>query len=66
MAITYLKKAKARPAVEHKDLRDIVATMLANIDHGGEAAVRDYARKLDNWTGDIVVSPAARAAGEPR
>lgn len=62
MAITYLKKAKARPAVEHKDLRDIVATMLANIDHGGEAAVRDYARKLDNWTGDIVVSPAARAA----
>ena len=25
---------------------------------GGEAAVRDYARKLDRWTGDIVVTPA--------
>ncbi|MFZ7093997.1 histidinol dehydrogenase [Primorskyibacter sp. 2E233] len=62
MAITYLKKAKARPAVEHKDLRDTVASMLANIDEGGEEAVRDYARKLDNWTGDIVVSAAARAA----
>ncbi|OIQ31148.1 MAG: histidinol dehydrogenase [Alphaproteobacteria bacterium MedPE-SWcel] len=62
MAITYLKKAKPRPAVEHKDLRDIVAAMLANIDQDGEAAVRNYARKLDHWTGDIVVSQAARAA----
>jgi sulfopropanediol 3-dehydrogenase len=29
--------------------------MLANIRHGGEAAVREYARTLDDWSGDIVV-----------
>ena len=32
--------------------------MLAEIGRGGEEAVRDYARKLDQWTGDIVVTPA--------
>ncbi len=62
MAITYLKQAKARPEVEHNDIREIVANMLADIEQNGEAAVRGYARKLDNWTGEIVVSEAARAA----
>ena len=62
MAITYLKTAAPRPAVENKDIRDIVAIMLANIESGGEAAVRDYAEKLDGWTGEIVLSDAAREA----
>jgi sulfopropanediol 3-dehydrogenase len=62
MAITYLKTANPRPAVESKDVRDIVAIMLANIDRDGEAAVRDYAQKLDGWTGEIVLSQAARKA----
>ena len=31
--------------------------MLAAIRAGGEQAVRDYARKLDRWTGPIEVSP---------
>ena len=30
--------------------------MLATIARDGEAAVREYARKLDGWSGDIVVS----------
>lgn len=62
MAITYLKKADARPTVENTDIRDIVAKMLATIDQGGEAAVCDFARDLDKWTGDIVVAPEAREA----
>ena len=32
--------------------------MLAEIGRRGEAAVRDYARTLDQWTGDIIVTPA--------
>jgi sulfopropanediol 3-dehydrogenase len=32
--------------------------MLAEIDRNGEAAIRAYARELDGWTGDIVVSAA--------
>ncbi|QYX56567.1 histidinol dehydrogenase [Roseovarius sp. SCSIO 43702] len=62
MAITYLKSADARPATENKDIRDIVAIMLANIAREGEAAARDYARKLDGWTGEIVLSEEARRA----
>jgi sulfopropanediol 3-dehydrogenase len=30
--------------------------MLTNIDKNGEQAVRDYAAKLDNWHGDILLS----------
>lgn len=62
MAITYLKAAVPRPAAENNDIRDIVAIMLANIERDGEAAVRDYAQKLDGWTGDIVLSREARRA----
>ena len=32
--------------------------MLAAIEARGEAAVREYAQKLDQWTGEIVVTPA--------
>lgn len=62
MAITYLKQAQTRPAVETRDIRGIVASMLSNIEQGGESAVRNYAGDLDNWTGEIVVSAVARAA----
>ena len=62
MAITYLKTANPRSIVENRDTRDIVAIMLANIERGGETAVRDYAQKLDGWTGDIVLSQGARKA----
>lgn len=66
MAITYLKQAETRPAVEGKDIRGVVAQMLAKIEEDGEAAVRDYARDLDGWTGDIVVTAAERAAASVR
>ncbi|UWR28848.1 histidinol dehydrogenase [Sulfitobacter sp. W002] len=66
MAITYLKKVETRPAVEGKDIRGVVAQMLAKIEESGEAAVRDYARDLDGWAGDIVVTAAERAAASAR
>ena len=66
MAITYLKQVETRPAVEGKDIRGVVAQMLAKIEEGGEAAVQDYARDLDGWAGDIVVTAAERAAASAR
>ncbi|OED50234.1 histidinol dehydrogenase [Rhodobacteraceae bacterium (ex Bugula neritina AB1)] len=62
MAITYLKKAQARPAAENSDIRDTVAVMLANIERDGEDAVCRYAEQLDGWTGPIAVSAAQRRA----
>nr|WP_309502771.1 histidinol dehydrogenase [uncultured Roseovarius sp.] len=66
MTITYLKTADPRPAAENNDIRDIVAIMLTNIAREGEAAVRNYAQKLDGWTGDIVLSDEARRAAAAR
>ena len=57
MAVRYLKKATKTPASEEGDARAVVADMLAVIRRGGEAAVRDYARKLDGWQGGIIVTP---------
>lgn len=62
----YLKKATATAETESHDVRDLVALMLARIKTGGEEAVLDYSRRLDHWTGDIVVSKEAlkAAAGQ--
>src|SRR6202158_3971397 len=56
MSIEYLKQASKTPESEPGAARQVVAEMLAEIDARGEGAVREYARKLDHWTGDIVVS----------
>lgn len=41
MAITYLKRAQPRPHDETSDLRDLVATMLTNIESKGEDSARE-------------------------
>lgn len=56
MAITVLKKANKTPETETESARAVVSEMLAAIAERGEAAVREYALKLDGWSGDIVVS----------
>ena len=56
MAIEYLKKAAKTPASESGEARKVVDEMLATIARDGEAAVREYARKLDRWSGNILVS----------
>ena len=52
----YLKKASKSPTTGEGDTHKIVQDMLTDIEAGGEAKARDYAEKLDQWTGDIVVS----------
>lgn len=56
MATHILKRASKTPETETSNARDVVASMLAEIERRGEDAVRDYARKLDGWGGDIVVT----------
>ena len=58
----YLKKAVRTAETDQQGVHEIVARMLAEIAAGGEAVARNYARDLDKWTGDIIVSPADRAA----
>ena len=58
MTITYLKRASKTPETETAAAQAVVTEMLARIQAEGESAVRDYARKLDGWGGDIVMSDA--------
>ncbi|HXU52505.1 MAG TPA: histidinol dehydrogenase [Casimicrobiaceae bacterium] len=59
MAIEYLKKAEKTPETESGNASAVAARMLADIAARGEPAVREYAKDLDRWTGDIVVTPDA-------
>lgn len=58
MAVTYLKKADKSPETETDTARKVVTEMLAAIEAGGEAAVKDYALKLDKWSGPIIMDKA--------
>ena len=58
----YLKKAKKTSASGEDDVRAAVQAILDEIEAGGDAAARAYARKFDKWEGEIVVSEADRAA----
>ena len=55
--ITYLKQAEKTPQTETATAQKVVTDMLAEIQAHGEAAVRQYASKLDGWNGEIVLSP---------
>jgi sulfopropanediol 3-dehydrogenase len=57
MPLHYLKKAAKTPQTESGNARETVASMLADIESRGEAAVREYAQKLDGWKGEILVRP---------
>ena len=57
MSIQYLKRALKSPESETATARTVVEEMLAEIARNGEQAVRDYAAKLDRWTGPVVTTP---------
>ncbi|HET9762830.1 MAG TPA: histidinol dehydrogenase [Casimicrobiaceae bacterium] len=57
MSIQYLKRAAKSPQSETAAARAVVEAMLGEIAQHGEEAVREYAAKLDGWTGPIVMSP---------
>ena len=56
MGIIHLKRAVKTPETESGGAQDVAARMLADIAARGEAAVRDYARELDRWSGPIVLT----------
>ena len=66
MSTRYLKKASKTPESSDDSTRAVVANMLAEIEAGGEQATRAFAAKLDNWHGEIVVSPDTFRAAQAR
>jgi sulfopropanediol 3-dehydrogenase len=58
MTTTYLKKAIKTAATGETDTQSTVRDMLDIIKTGRETAATDFARKLDGWDGEIVVSRA--------
>ena len=56
MSVQFLKKAAKTPETESSNAQQVVAEMLANIEKNGESAVLEYAKTLDKWTGDVVLS----------
>jgi sulfopropanediol 3-dehydrogenase len=57
MAIEFLKKAAKTPQSGEEDTRRIVTEILSAIESGGEDKVREYAEKLDHYTGNSIVTP---------
>jgi sulfopropanediol 3-dehydrogenase len=56
---TYIKRAERTPATGAADTRDVVERMLRDIEARGEPALREYAERLDGWTGEFVVGADA-------
>ncbi|GJL80498.1 MAG: histidinol dehydrogenase [marine bacterium B5-7] len=56
MAINYVKRATKTSATGEDDTRAIVNTMLKEIETGGEARALEYARQLDQFEGNVIVS----------
>ncbi|MBS7806717.1 histidinol dehydrogenase [Variovorax sp. PCZ-1] len=56
MSIQYLKKAAKTPETETATAQSVVNDMLAEIQKNGESAVRHYAKKLDAWEGEFIVT----------
>ena len=66
MTIEYLKKAEKSAATGEDDTRKIVAQMLSDIEAGGEEKAKEYAAKLDNYDGNIVVTEEEIAAASAK
>ncbi len=52
----WLKTAQANAEAEDRKVRTVVETLLTDIRAGGEEKVREIALKLDNWSGEFVLS----------
>ena len=68
MSLTYLKQATKTAETETATAQKVVTEMLAEIGRSGEAAVRAYAKQLDGWDGEILLTRAEidrRAAEVP-
>ena len=66
MAVTYIKKAEMNATTLEDDTREIVSKMLKEIEAGGEDRCVEYAKQLDGYEGNIVVTEEEIAAAESR
>jgi sulfopropanediol 3-dehydrogenase len=66
MTIRHLKSARPRTPEEDLAVPTAVATMLREIEAGGEARALAYAREFDGWDGDVLLSDAEIAAAAAR
>jgi len=64
MSITYLKRATRTAESGQDEVRHAVQSMLERIERDGDAAALGFARDLDDWRGDVLVSEAELAAAE--
>lgn len=55
----YLKKATLTSKSDASETKKIVREILDEIEAGGDAAAMEYARKFDNYDGEILLSPEA-------
>ncbi|WP_343081789.1 histidinol dehydrogenase [Ostreiculturibacter nitratireducens] len=58
MTVRYLKRENPPAPAEQAEITSRVAAMLTEIEAGGEDAALRYARDLDGWEGDIVLTEA--------
>ncbi len=58
MSIIYLKQASKTPKTDEIQTRERVVEMLDQIHADGETAVLEFARQLDKFEGDVVMSQA--------
>ncbi len=61
MTMIYLKKSTRTAESGQTDVRASVEEMLAELARDGDAAATRFARDLDKWQGDIIVSAETRA-----
>jgi sulfopropanediol 3-dehydrogenase len=59
MAIEFLKKATKTPETEAANAQQVVQEMLSQIRLRGEPAVLEYAKKLDHFEGEVVMTREA-------
>lgn len=55
----YLKKAALHARSDASETQKIVRDILDDIEAGGDQVALDYARKFDNYDGDVLLSPEA-------
>jgi sulfopropanediol 3-dehydrogenase len=62
MARKYLKKATLTAQSGASDVHDIVLNILNDIEEGGDEKAREYAKKFDNYDGNIILTDEEIAA----
>ena len=57
MTRDYLKKATLTAKSDASEVHETVKTILADIEAGGDAKAMDYARKFDQYEGNVLLTP---------